>query len=175
MVSSLLLSGQLPTLNKMFFRISLSFFSLLHWNIRWSTVCMPCLYVHCGCCTWETSKYSKFPHERLLALRQVHQVIGQFTFTHWPVPYFKYNVLQNFSLILTFYFTLLYFISFQHCVGRMSAVKNGSRISEYFFVGLFMFMFNRCVNIAWWNSCVYWSADDETVYIWASFYTMLGQ
>ena len=28
----------------MVFRVSLSFFSLLHWNIRWCTVCMPCLH-----------------------------------------------------------------------------------------------------------------------------------
>ena len=28
----------------MVFRVSLSFFSLLHWNVRWCTVCMPCLH-----------------------------------------------------------------------------------------------------------------------------------
>ena len=42
LVSSLLLTGHLPTLSTLLFRISLSFFSLLHWNIRWSAVCMPC-------------------------------------------------------------------------------------------------------------------------------------
>ena len=45
---SLLLTGQLPTLGTLVFRISLSFFSLLHWNIRWSTVCMPCLHGQSG-------------------------------------------------------------------------------------------------------------------------------
>jgi hypothetical protein len=40
LVSSLLLTGQLPTLSTLVFRVSLSFFSLLHWNIRWSTVCV---------------------------------------------------------------------------------------------------------------------------------------
>jgi len=40
LVSSLLLTGHLPTLSALLFRISLSFFSLLHWNIRFSTVCM---------------------------------------------------------------------------------------------------------------------------------------
>ena len=48
LVSSLLLTGQLPTLSTLVFRVSLSFFSLLHWNIRWSTVCMPCLHGHSG-------------------------------------------------------------------------------------------------------------------------------
>ena len=48
LVSSLLLTGRLPTLSKLIFRVSLSFFSLLHWNIRWSTVCMPCLHAHSG-------------------------------------------------------------------------------------------------------------------------------
>ena len=48
LVSSLLLTGQLSTLSTQVFRVSLSFFSLLHWNIRWSTVCMPCLHGHSG-------------------------------------------------------------------------------------------------------------------------------
>jgi len=48
LVSSLLLAGQLPSLRTMFLKISLSFFSLLHWNIRWSTVCMLCLHGHSG-------------------------------------------------------------------------------------------------------------------------------
>ena len=43
LVSSLFLTGHLPTLSTQFFRISLSFFSLLHWNIRRSAVCVPCL------------------------------------------------------------------------------------------------------------------------------------
>jgi hypothetical protein len=45
LVSSLLLTGQLPTLSTLVFRISLSLFSILHWNIRWSTVCVPCFYL----------------------------------------------------------------------------------------------------------------------------------
>jgi hypothetical protein len=48
LVSSLLLTGQLPTLSTLVFSFSLSFFSLLHWNIRWSTVCVPCLHGHSG-------------------------------------------------------------------------------------------------------------------------------
>jgi hypothetical protein len=48
LVSSLLLAGHLSTLSTLLFRISLSFLSLLHWNIRWSTVCMPCLHGHPG-------------------------------------------------------------------------------------------------------------------------------
>ena len=48
LVSSLLHTGQLPTLSTLVFRISLSFFSLLHWNNIWSTVCMPCFYGHSG-------------------------------------------------------------------------------------------------------------------------------
>ena len=48
LVISLLLTGQLPTLSTMVFRVSLSFFSILHWYIRWSTVCMPCLLGHSG-------------------------------------------------------------------------------------------------------------------------------
>ena len=48
LLSSLLLSGQLPTLSTLFFRVSPSFFSILHWNIRWCTVCMPCLHGHSG-------------------------------------------------------------------------------------------------------------------------------
>ena len=48
LVSSLLLTGHLPTLSTLLFRISLSFFSLLHRNIRWSTVCMPSLHGHSG-------------------------------------------------------------------------------------------------------------------------------
>ena len=48
LVSSLLLTGQLPTLSTLFFVVSLSFFSILHWNIRWSTVCMSCLHGHSG-------------------------------------------------------------------------------------------------------------------------------
>jgi len=43
LVSSLLPTGQLPTLSTLVFRRSLSFFSLLHWNIRWSIVWMPWL------------------------------------------------------------------------------------------------------------------------------------
>jgi hypothetical protein len=46
LVNSHLLTGQLPTSSTLVFRVSLSFFSLLHWNIRWSTVCMPCLHGH---------------------------------------------------------------------------------------------------------------------------------
>ena len=37
LVNSLLLAGQLPTLSTLFFKLSLSFFSQWHWNIRWST------------------------------------------------------------------------------------------------------------------------------------------
>ena len=48
LVSSLLFTGHLPTLSTLLFRISLSFFSPLHWNIRWSTVCVPCLHGHSG-------------------------------------------------------------------------------------------------------------------------------
>jgi hypothetical protein len=48
LVSSLLLTDQLPTLSTLVFSFSLSFFNLLHWNIRWSTVCVPCLYGHSG-------------------------------------------------------------------------------------------------------------------------------
>jgi hypothetical protein len=48
LVSSLLLTGQLPSLSTLVFRVSLSFFSLLHWNIRWFTVCMLCLHGHSG-------------------------------------------------------------------------------------------------------------------------------
>ena len=48
LVNLLLLTGQLPTLSTLVFRISLSFFSLLHWNVRWCTVCMPCLHGHSG-------------------------------------------------------------------------------------------------------------------------------
>jgi hypothetical protein len=47
-ISSILLTGQLPALSTLFFRISLSFFSLLHWNIRSSAVCMRSLYGHYG-------------------------------------------------------------------------------------------------------------------------------
>ena len=48
LVNSLLPTGQLSTLSTLVFRVSLSFFSLLNWNIRWSTVCMPCLHEHSG-------------------------------------------------------------------------------------------------------------------------------
>jgi len=48
LVSPLLLTGQLPTLSTLLFRVSLSYFSILHWNIRWSTVCMSCLHGHSG-------------------------------------------------------------------------------------------------------------------------------
>jgi hypothetical protein len=48
MVSSLLLTCQLPTLSTLVFRVSRSFFSLLQQNIRWCTVCMPCLHGHSG-------------------------------------------------------------------------------------------------------------------------------
>ena len=44
LINSLLLTGHLPTLSTLLFRISFSFLSLLHWNTRWSTVCMPCLH-----------------------------------------------------------------------------------------------------------------------------------
>jgi hypothetical protein len=47
-VSSLLLFGHFPTLSTLLFRIALSFLSLLHWNIRWSAVCVPCLHGHSG-------------------------------------------------------------------------------------------------------------------------------
>ena len=47
-VSSLLLTGQLSTLSTLFFRICLSSFSRLHLDIRWSTVCVPCLHGHSG-------------------------------------------------------------------------------------------------------------------------------
>jgi hypothetical protein len=46
LVSSLLLTGRLPTLSTLLFIIALSFLSLLHWNIRWSIVRMPCLHGH---------------------------------------------------------------------------------------------------------------------------------
>jgi len=48
LVSSFLLTGQFSTLGTLFFKVSLSFFSMLHWNIRWSTVCMSCLHGHSG-------------------------------------------------------------------------------------------------------------------------------
>jgi hypothetical protein len=48
LVSSLLLTGQLPTLSTLVFSFSLSFFSVMHWNIRWSTVCVPCLHGQSG-------------------------------------------------------------------------------------------------------------------------------
>jgi hypothetical protein len=48
LVSSLFLAGQLPILITLVFRISPSFFSPLHWNIRWSNVCVPCLHGHSG-------------------------------------------------------------------------------------------------------------------------------
>ena len=48
LVNSLLLTGQLPTLSTLVFRVCLSFFNLLHCNIRWSTVYMPCLLGHSG-------------------------------------------------------------------------------------------------------------------------------
>jgi hypothetical protein len=48
LVSSLLLTGQLHTISTLVFSFSLSFFSPLHWNIRWSTVCVPCLRGHSG-------------------------------------------------------------------------------------------------------------------------------
>jgi hypothetical protein len=40
-VSSLFLTDQLPSFMTLFCKISLSYFSLLHSNIKWSTVCMP--------------------------------------------------------------------------------------------------------------------------------------
>src|SRR5215510_11427695 len=46
-VSSLLFTGNLPTLVKLLFSIAVSFFSFLHWNIKCSAVCIPCLYGHC--------------------------------------------------------------------------------------------------------------------------------
>ena len=44
-VSSLLVTGHLPTFNTLLFRCALSFTSLSHWNIRWSTVfvCHACM------------------------------------------------------------------------------------------------------------------------------------
>ena len=48
LVSSLLLTGHLPALSTLLFRVALSFTNLSHWNIRWSTVCMPCLHGHSG-------------------------------------------------------------------------------------------------------------------------------
>jgi hypothetical protein len=48
LVSSLLLTGQLLTLSTLVFSFSVSFFSLLHWNILWSTLCVPCLHGHSG-------------------------------------------------------------------------------------------------------------------------------
>ena len=48
LVSSLLLTGQFPSLSKLFVRISLSFFSVLHWNIRRFTVYVPCLHGYSG-------------------------------------------------------------------------------------------------------------------------------
>ena len=45
-ISSLFFIGHLPTLIKLLFSIALSFFSLLHWNIKCSTVCIPCLHGH---------------------------------------------------------------------------------------------------------------------------------
>jgi hypothetical protein len=61
LVSSLWLTGQLPTLRKLFFSFYLSFFSLLHWNIRRSNVCVPCLHGHSGlpreyCSYWKLRK-----------------------------------------------------------------------------------------------------------------------
>jgi hypothetical protein len=47
-VSSLLLTGHLPTFNTLLFRCALSFTSLSHLIIRWSTVCVPCLHGHSG-------------------------------------------------------------------------------------------------------------------------------
>jgi hypothetical protein len=48
LVSSLLLTGQLPTLSTLFFRVFLSLISIFHWYNRWSTVCMSCLHGHSG-------------------------------------------------------------------------------------------------------------------------------
>jgi hypothetical protein len=45
LVSSLLLTGHLLALFTLLFIVALSFTSLSHWNIIWSTVCMPCLHV----------------------------------------------------------------------------------------------------------------------------------
>ena len=63
LVNSVLFTGQLPTLSTLVFRVSLSFFSLFHWNIRWSTVCMPCLHGHSGLPTiFNRCKYDRiFP------------------------------------------------------------------------------------------------------------------
>ena len=47
-VSSLFFTGHLPTFNTLLFRCAVSFTSLSHWNIRWSTVCVPCLHGHSG-------------------------------------------------------------------------------------------------------------------------------
>jgi hypothetical protein len=47
-VSSLLLIGHLPTFNTLLFRCALSFTSLSHLNIRWSTICVPCWHGHSG-------------------------------------------------------------------------------------------------------------------------------
>ena len=48
LVSSILLTGHLPTLSTLIFRISLSFINLWHSNIKRSTVCMSWLYWHSG-------------------------------------------------------------------------------------------------------------------------------
>jgi hypothetical protein len=47
-VSSLLLTGHLPTFNTLLFSCAFSFTSLSHLNVRWSTVCVPCLHGHSG-------------------------------------------------------------------------------------------------------------------------------
>jgi hypothetical protein len=47
-VSLLLLNAHLPTFNTLLFRCVLSFTNLSHLNIRWSTVCVPCLHGHSG-------------------------------------------------------------------------------------------------------------------------------
>jgi len=48
LVSSLLLTGQFPISSTLFFRITVAFFSLLQWNIRWSAVCVQYLYTYCA-------------------------------------------------------------------------------------------------------------------------------
>ena len=47
-ISSLLLTGHLPILTTLLFIISLSFVSLLHWNIAWPTFYTSCLHGHYG-------------------------------------------------------------------------------------------------------------------------------
>ena len=70
LVNSLLFTGQLPALSTLVFRISLSFCSLLHWNIRWSTVCMPCSHWHSGLpINFNRCKYNRiFPWQVIIVV-----------------------------------------------------------------------------------------------------------